>query len=154
MGANLGFRLDDKAQTHRISQAPGNQPQPKRPRVPQRIKQRRARAQVLQPLRRPGQVVGLFYTGGGVVRAQGRVAGGQRLRGVKRLRAHLAHVVDAHQPGGLGFFGIGQRRGRLGQRLAGAGRMRRGKQSTKRRVSGGHDSVGRGLHSQSIQPQT
>ena len=153
MGANLGFCLDDKAQTHRISQAPGNQPQAKRPGVPQRIEQRRARTQVLQPLRRPGQVVGLFYTGGGVVRAQGRVAGGQRLRGVKRLRTHLAHVVDAHQPGGLGFFGIGQRRGRLGQRLAGAGCVRRGKQSAKRRVSGGHESVGRGLHDQSIQPQ-
>jgi len=64
-------------------------------------------------------VVGFFAAGFGQLGAQGRVAAGQGLAGVKRLGAHLAHMVHPHQRPGPATLGIAQLQ--LGHRSGGVG---------------------------------
>ena len=73
-----------------------------RARVPERIEQGWTGSKLTQPLRGPGQVIGLLLTGGLQLACQ-RLVGSlstacrQGLGGVQRLGAHFAHVVDPHQ---------------------------------------------------------
>ena len=105
MGFHLILGLHHKTQAHTVTQAPGQQAQAEGRGVPQRVEQRLARTQFLQPLLGPGQMIGFFLAGPQEVGAQRFVLGRQRLRRVKRLCAHLAHMIDPHQGTGLALVG-------------------------------------------------
>ena len=86
----------------------------------------------VEPRLRPGEVLLFLARGAREVGGDGRVARHQRLRGVERLRADFAGVVDAHQPGGVPALGVGQRS--FGQR--GAGDRARGRRVPGQRAQG------------------
>jgi hypothetical protein len=101
----LGFH--HKTQTPAVSaQLARGKANGKSARVPQRVEQAWARTQVFQARFSPGQVIGFFGAGVYKLIAQMRVARGQGLRGVKRLSADFAHMVNPHQSAGLGTLGV------------------------------------------------
>jgi len=94
-------------------------------------------------------MVGFLNAGLGKLLPERGAGRGERLRGVKRLGADLADMVDAHQAGREVFLGLahGALRG-LGRRagLAGVGR---GKQGAQCGVHGADKVVG-GAHTSSL----
>ena len=98
---DLALGLDHETQAQAVAaQAPGQQTDAEGAGVPERVEQRGAVAQLVQALARPGQVIGFLARGGVQVAAQLGIGRAQRLRRVKRLRAHLADVIDSHQRAG------------------------------------------------------
>ena len=141
MGFNLMFGFRHKPEAQAVAQPAGNQAEPKGTGVPQRIEQGGPRAQLVHPVLGPGQVVAFFLAGLQEFLAQNRVARSQRLRGIQRLRANFAHVVDPHQRARQGFVLLAQV-GRLGRHGgAGPGGARLGKQGVQGIVSGGQCGV-------------
>src|SRR5258708_2050198 len=112
----LGF--GEESEIPAVTQDPGGHPERKRSRIPQRIEQAGASAELADALRAPGEMIALLPGGALERRARPVLPRHQRLAFVQRLRAYLAHMVDAHQrrgmdPGCFGEPGIGKRlRGR------------------------------------------
>ena len=110
---DLALGLGQEREAPAIAQRPGGDPHRERPAVPERVEQARPAAQFLDAIGAPREVVLLFARRllEGVARC--RIARGERLALVERLRAHLADVVDAHQRRGVRAlggveFGFGQ----------------------------------------------
>jgi hypothetical protein len=98
-GFDLALGLHDEAEAGRSPNRPATRPRAKAPAYQSGLSSDGRRAQFVQALPGPGQVVRLFARGLLEVRAQGRIARGERLRRVERLGADLADVVHAHQRG-------------------------------------------------------
>jgi len=81
-----------------------------------------------------------------VVRPQIGIGRGQRLGGVQRLRADLAHMVHTHQASGQVFFLLRQLSCLVCHRGAGFGGMGLGKQGAQGCVAGDQQLVGGGVH--------
>jgi hypothetical protein len=94
---DLALGLDDEAQVRAIADHARRDADRERAGVPQRVEQRRAIAKLLEPRRGPCEVVLLVARRCGEARLEVGIARDERLRGVERLRAHLAGVVDAHE---------------------------------------------------------
>ena len=62
-------------------------------------------AQFVQALLAPGQVLGFLVGGGQQGALCFRIARGERLASIKRLRAHLAAMIDTHEAGGMALLG-------------------------------------------------
>ena len=138
---HLGFGLHHKAQADPVTESPGQQPQAKCPRVPHRVEQRGPRAQFVQALCRPGQVVGFLSAGVHEMGAQCSVFGCKSLRRVERLGADFAYVVDPHQRAGLRLFRCRQFAVHLRERRAGSGCTRLGEQGTQGCICGNDQVV-------------
>ena len=108
MRFNLVFSLHDKAQTEAVAESAGDQAQPESSAVPDRIEQGFALAEFLKTLLGPGQMIGFLGTGAQKMGAKAGIAGGKGLGRVKRLSAHLAHMVDAHQGARVSLLGVCQ----------------------------------------------
>ena len=98
------------------------------PDKPQRIKERRARAELVEPGAGPGQVVSLLMRCLAQQLAHGGVPRKQRLSFIERLGADLTHMIHTHQAarmpsrlrGKFGTVSLAIRRVRpRGRRLAG-----------------------------------
>ena len=120
---DLALGLDDEAQAGTVAQARRAPADRKRACIPERIEQRGPVAEFLQALLGPGEMVCLLARGFLELLAQPLVAGGQRLRGVERLRADLADMVHPHQRAREPAFGLVQLR-RLGHGLRVGARCR------------------------------
>src|SRR3954468_21931707 len=95
----LGFR--EKSQIPSVAERSGDRPDRKGAEIPDGIEQAGAASKLAHPLRAPGQVV-LFFPCRALERlTRMRIFGRQRLTLIERLRAHLAHVVNAHERGGM-----------------------------------------------------
>ena len=117
MFLDLPLGLDDETQVDPVAGQARRDADRKRTRVPERVEQRRAVVQFREPRLCPRQVILLLARRAGESRADVRVARHQRLCRIQRLRAHLAGVIDAHQPGGVALLF----RRELRQREIGAG---------------------------------
>ncbi len=102
---HLVFGFHHKPQAHAVTHLGRRQAQRKRARKPQRIEQAGPGAQGVQPLLRPGQVVGFLAGGFQQVAAQLGIARDGGLRRVQGLRAHLTYMVHPHQCAGQAFLG-------------------------------------------------
>jgi hypothetical protein len=100
----LGFHHE--AEAGLVAQAAGDEADAERTQVPERIEHALARAELAQPLGRPGQMVGFLCGGLGELTPQRGVGRGQRLRAVERLGADLADVIDPHQRTGFAALGV------------------------------------------------
>ena len=102
---DLALGFDHEAQAARVAQVGRHGAHYIGARIPQRIEERGLRAQFLQPLGGPGQVVFFLARGLRELRAHRVALGKARLRLVQRLGAHLADVVHPHQAGAVALFG-------------------------------------------------
>src|SRR5205807_7778281 len=100
MALDLVFGFGEESHAPPIAREPRQHAQSERSGVPQRIEKARARVELVEPIAAPGEVIALF--GGGRMQraAHVRIARDHRLPAVKRLRADLAGVVDAHEARG------------------------------------------------------
>src|SRR5450830_1218602 len=87
----------------------GNRAQHIRAGIPQWIEQTSMRAQFMQPLCGPGQMIFFLNAGMRKLLLQGSRLCKPSLRIVKRLSAHLAHMIDTHQAGTMALFSITER---------------------------------------------
>lgn len=145
MGLDLAFGLDHKTQTDFVTaQLARCKADGKRARVPKRVEPRGASIQIVQSFLRPSQVVGFFAAGLCQLGAQRRTATSQRLACVKRLRTHLAHMVDAHERPRLPAFGLVELQ--LGHRSSrvGAAGVRLGQECAQRTVGSQNQLVHHG----------
>src|SRR6185369_2364580 len=94
---DLPLRLDDEAQAQRVARAAREQADAKGAGVPERVEQAGAIAEIAQPLLGPRKMIGLVASRRLEVLPQSRITRGQRLRGIERLRADLAHMIHAHE---------------------------------------------------------
>ena len=102
MGLHLPLGLHHKSEADAVTGQPRNCANRKSPAVPEWHQVTDSAAELVQTLARPGEVIQFFLRCVGKMGLQQWIAAGQRLRLIERLRAHLAHVVDAHQ--GSGFM--------------------------------------------------
>ena len=86
-------------------------------------------------------MVGFLNAGQSKLVSQRGAGRGEGLRGVKRLGADLAHVVNAHEAGGGFFLLSGELRGLIGQRGAGFGGVGRDEQGSQRGITCGQNAV-------------
>ena len=97
MRLDLALGLRHEAQAQLVAQPARHQAQSEGARIPERIEQAGAAAELGNALRAPRKMV-FFLARGALERlTRVRIARRQGLPLVERLRAHLAHMVDAHQ---------------------------------------------------------
>src|SRR5713101_141248 len=97
---HLLFRLREKAEVPIIAEPPGDAADREGAGVPERIEHAPPPAQLGDSLRAPGEVIAFFPRRLFELRLQRRIARGERLALVERLRADFAAVIDPHEGGG------------------------------------------------------
>ena len=98
---DLTLGLGEESEIPAVAERAGESADRERPRVPERIQDARPAAELADALRAPGEMVLLLARRLLERGASLRIAGGQRLALVERLRADLADMVDAHQRSGV-----------------------------------------------------
>ena len=122
-------------------------------RVPERIEQARARAELAEALLAPGEVIAFLARGLAAAFPRGCRAGHQGLAVIERLGGDLAGMVDPHQAGHVAPLRLGELGGAAGgprggparpgrRETAPAGRCRRRRAGESRGDLGVHSSGG------------
>ena len=91
-------------------------------------------------------MVGFLNAGLGKLLSQRGAGRGERLRGVKRLGADLAHMIHAHEAGGGFLLLRGECRCQVGHGGAGFGGVGRNEQGSQSGIKGTKKEVGRIAH--------
>ena len=97
MGFYLTFRFDHKPETGCVADLSGNGTYHKSAGIPERIQYTDMRAEFMDALRCPGQVIFFFKTGLFKLLLQFAAAREQSLRLVQRLGADFTDMIDPHQ---------------------------------------------------------
>ena len=97
MLGHLSLCFDHEAQANAVARSAGGQTDDKGSGIPNRIQPTGSVAKFGQTALSPGQMIGFFPTSSLHLLAQRGGSGGQPLRGVERLGAHLAAMVHPHQ---------------------------------------------------------
>src|SRR5690348_308435 len=132
MGFHLALGLDHEPEAPAVAGQRGRRPDCEAARVPERVQEARAIVQFLQSPGAPSQMVGFLGGRGFKVRPRRGIARERGLPVVQRLRADLAGMVHAHQPGDV----AASLRVQLGQGQRFAWRRTRGDCSTGHGVQG------------------
>ncbi len=114
MRFDLAFGFDHEAQVPAVATQARGHADGVAAGVPERIQQAGAAVEFVEAVGAPGEVVGFLLRGLAQLGAHRRVTRHCGLPRIQRLRADLARVVDAHQPGRMAAGGLVEFRLRVG----------------------------------------
>ncbi len=142
VGADLLLGRRDESQAPAVADRAGERAEAKRHPVEQRVQHAGMTVEFVYPLLAPGKMIDLLGRGLLHAVAHGIELGGQRLALVERLCAHLAGVVDAHQPRDMApLFGIERRGVEFGSRVGAPGHRRLAGGGAARAIESDHEMV-------------
>src|SRR5258708_26176509 len=95
----LGF--GEESEIPAVTQDPGGHPERKRSRIPQRIEQAGASAELADALRAPGEMIALLPAGALESRPRPALPRHRPLPSVHPLPPYSAPMLDAHPPPGM-----------------------------------------------------